>query len=92
MTNEITDADGAQTKCVHAAREFNRTSAISPPIWQTTTFLAESSEKTGLGCSDALNLDGGPSTQLVVRLPALTLSLRGGWGVPNALVATPGKR
>jgi len=55
-------------------------------------FLAEPPEKTGLGCSDALNLDGGPSTQLVVRLPALTLSLPGGWGVPNALVATPGKR
>jgi uncharacterized protein YigE (DUF2233 family) len=54
-------------------------------------FLAESSEKAGLGCSDALNLDGGPSTQLVVRLPALTLSLPG-WGVPNALVATPGKK
>ena len=54
-------------------------------------FLAESSEKAGLGCSDALNLDGGPSTQLVVRLPALTLSLPG-WGVPNALVVTPGKR
>jgi hypothetical protein len=55
-------------------------------------FLAEPSEKTGLGCSDALNLDGGPSTQLVVRLPALSLSLRGGWEVPNALIATPGKR
>jgi Phosphodiester glycosidase len=55
-------------------------------------FLAEPAEKTGLGCSDALNLDGGPSTQLVVRLPALTLSLPGGWGVPNALVAIPGKR
>jgi len=55
-------------------------------------FLAEPSEKSGLGCSDALNFDGGPSTQLVVRLPALTLSLRGGWGVPNALVAIPGKR
>jgi len=55
-------------------------------------FLAEPSEKAGLGCSDALNLDGGPSTQLVVRLPALTLSLPGGWGVPNALVAIPGKR
>lgn len=42
-----TDGDGAQglqTKCVHASRELNRTSAISPPIWQTTTFLAESSE------------------------------------------------
>src|SRR5262245_48954927 len=55
-------------------------------------FLAEPPERAGLGCSDALNLDGGPSTQLVVRLPTLTLSLRGGWGVPNALVAIPGKR
>jgi len=55
-------------------------------------FLAEPPDNAGLGCSDALNLDGGPSTQLVVRLPLLTLSLRGGWGVPNALVATPGKR
>lgn len=44
MKKEIADAHGAQTKCVHAAREFNHTSAISPPIWQTTTFLAESSE------------------------------------------------
>jgi methionine-gamma-lyase len=34
----------SQTKCIHAPRELNRTSAISPPIWQTTTFLAESSE------------------------------------------------
>jgi hypothetical protein len=55
-------------------------------------FLVEPSEKGGLGCSDALNLDGGPSTQLVVRLPALTLSLRGGSEVPNALVAIPGKK
>ena len=55
-------------------------------------FLADPSEKGGLGCVDALNLDGGPSTQLVVKLPALTLSLPGGWGVPNALVVTPGKR
>jgi exopolysaccharide biosynthesis protein len=55
-------------------------------------FLAEPTEKAGLGCSDALNLDGGPSTQLIVRLPALTLALRGGSQVPNALVALPGKR
>ena len=34
----------SQTKCIHAPRALNRTSAISPPIWQTTTFLAESSE------------------------------------------------
>ncbi len=55
-------------------------------------FLAEPSAKSGLGCTDALNFDGGPSTQLVVRLPTLTLSLRGGSAVPNALIATPGKR
>ncbi len=55
-------------------------------------FLAGSREKGGLGCVDALNLDGGPSTQLVVKLPGLELSLPGGWGVPNALVVTPGKR
>jgi hypothetical protein len=55
-------------------------------------FLADPPDKGGLGCPDALNLDGGPSTQLVVKLPTLTLSLRGGWGVPNALVVAPGKR
>ena len=55
-------------------------------------FLAGSPEKDGLGCADALNLDGGPSTQLVVKLPGLDLSLAGGWGVPNALVVTPGRR
>ena len=55
-------------------------------------FLAAPPDKGGLGCWDALNLDGGPSTQLVVKLPALALSRPGGWGVPNALVAAPGKR
>lgn len=55
-------------------------------------FLADPPEKGGLGCRAGLNLDGGPSTQLVVRLPALALSLPGGWGVPNALVVAPGKR
>jgi cystathionine beta-lyase/cystathionine gamma-synthase len=44
MKKEIAGAQRDQTKCIHAAREFNRTSAISPPIWQTSTFLAESSE------------------------------------------------
>jgi hypothetical protein len=52
-------------------------------------FLAEPTDQGGLGCQDALNLDGGTSTQLVVRLPTLALSLPGGAGVPNALVVTP---
>jgi hypothetical protein len=54
-------------------------------------FLADPPDRGGLGCWDALNLDGGPSTQLLVRLPTLTLSVPGGWGVPNALVVAPGK-
>jgi hypothetical protein len=54
-------------------------------------FLADPPDQGGLGCRDALNLDGGPSTQLVVKLPGLTLSRPGGWGVPNALVVVPGK-
>lgn len=54
-------------------------------------FLADSPDKGGLGCIDALNLDGGPSTQLVAKLPGLELRLPG-WAVPNALVVTPGKR
>jgi hypothetical protein len=56
------------------------------------SFLGDPPDKGGLGCWDALNLDGGASTQLVVKLPALALSLPGGWGVPNALVVAPGKR
>ena len=55
-------------------------------------FLADPPDQGGLGCLDALNLDGGPSTQLVVKLPALALSLPGGSGVPNALVVAPGKQ
>lgn len=53
-------------------------------------FLARPRSSGGLGCSDALNLDGGPSTQLSARLGELSVSVPGGWGVPNALVAIPG--
>ncbi|HEV2864031.1 MAG TPA: aminotransferase class I/II-fold pyridoxal phosphate-dependent enzyme [Pyrinomonadaceae bacterium] len=35
---------GAQTKAVHAGRDRNQTRAVAPPIWQTTTFTADSSE------------------------------------------------
>jgi hypothetical protein len=52
-------------------------------------FLGDSPDQGGLGCREALNLDGGTSTQLVVKLPTLTLSFPGGSGVPNALVVIP---
>jgi uncharacterized protein YigE (DUF2233 family) len=72
----------------------NRVTIVVVSKTETTAFarfLADPPEKAGLGCADALNLDGGPSTQLVVKLPSLTLSLPG-WGVPNALIAIPGKK
>lgn len=36
--------EGMQTKAVHAAREHNPTHAISAPIWQTSTFRADTAE------------------------------------------------
>lgn len=36
---------GMQTRAVYAAKEVNRTTAISPPIYQTTTFSAETAEE-----------------------------------------------
>jgi hypothetical protein len=43
----------------------------------------------GLGCWSALNLDGGPSTQLSIATPTLSLEVEGGWGVPNGLAILP---
>ncbi|HYE64543.1 MAG TPA: aminotransferase class I/II-fold pyridoxal phosphate-dependent enzyme [Pyrinomonadaceae bacterium] len=39
------DVKGAQTKAIHADHEWNSTRALSPPIWQTTTFRADSTEQ-----------------------------------------------
>ncbi|OLE55696.1 MAG: methionine gamma-lyase [Acidobacteria bacterium 13_1_20CM_3_53_8] len=36
--------EGAQTKAIHADEDVNGTRAISPPIWQTTSFRADSTE------------------------------------------------
>ncbi len=52
-------------------------------------FLAQPLDEGGMGCAEALNLDGGPSTQLVARLGAFRVDLDGS-SVPNALAALPG--
>jgi hypothetical protein len=52
-------------------------------------FLALPRSAGGLGCRNALNLDGGQSTQLHAALPGLSLEMRGGAAVPNALVVIP---
>jgi uncharacterized protein YigE (DUF2233 family) len=41
------------------------------------------------GCVDALNLDGGPSTQLFLKAGKTLLDVPGGYGVPTALLLVP---
>lgn len=42
--DERDEWEGMQTKSIHAAREHHTTRAVSSPIWQTSTFRADSSE------------------------------------------------
>ena len=44
MSREEFEGDGFQTRAIHAGKRENHTRAVSPPIWQTTTFSADSSE------------------------------------------------
>jgi hypothetical protein len=52
-------------------------------------FLAAQPGAGGLGCREALNFDGGSSTQLAARWGDFEAKVDGAWGVPNALVVTP---
>src|SRR5205085_2904256 len=44
MSKDDSDGEGVQTRAVHAGKGENRTRAVTSPIWQTTTFAADSSE------------------------------------------------
>lgn len=44
MTEKKTGRQGMQTKAVYASKKANRTAAVSPPIYQTTTFSADTAE------------------------------------------------
>ncbi|MDT5294252.1 MAG: cystathionine gamma-lyase [Acidobacteriota bacterium] len=44
MQRDDLQGDGVQTRAIHAGKGENRTHAVTPPIWQTTTFSADSSE------------------------------------------------
>lgn len=41
---EKDEFEGLQTRVLHTATHLNRTHALSAPIWQTTTFMADSQE------------------------------------------------
>jgi hypothetical protein len=44
-----------------------------------------SDDEGGLGCRDAMALDGGPSAQMYVEFKWMKIDIPGGWGVPNGL-------
>jgi methionine-gamma-lyase len=44
MEKDDVEGDGVQTRAIHAGKGENHTHAVTPPIWQTTTFSADSSE------------------------------------------------
>lgn len=47
--------------------------------------LATPIAKGGFGCENALNLDGGPSTQLSAKMHLFAIEQEGGWPVPNGI-------
>lgn len=53
---------------------------LSLPEW-----AAVWAARDGLNCRDALNLDGGPSSQLSLKTASKTAEIAGGWPVPDAL-------
>jgi methionine-gamma-lyase len=66
---------GLQTRLIHGAREANPTPAVSPPIFQTSTYLlATPEEGAALASSTAPAMfygrDGSPNTKQVEALLA----------------------
>lgn len=45
MMSDSRENLGLQTRLLHEADQINETHAVSPPIWQTTTFRADSAEQ-----------------------------------------------
>lgn len=56
---------------------------------EISRWLAAPAAKGGLACTDALLLDGGPSTQIFAKAGDVSLDRRGGWPVPNGVGLAP---
>lgn len=78
--------------CAEGARLVLVATTTRVEAAEIARLLAAAPASGGLGCRNALNLDGGPSTQLHARWNGFAADVAGGWGVPNALVATPRAR
>lgn len=71
---------GMQTTAIHASDPFNKTRAVSPPIWQTSTFSAESAAEFGEAARSVKPTEfytryGNPVHQ---QIEAVVASLEGG--------------
>jgi hypothetical protein len=75
--------------CVARAHVVLLVTTSSVDATELARFLAAPAAQGGIGCEEALNLDGGSSTQLVARWGGFVAHVDGAWGVPNALVVTP---
>ena len=58
-------------------------------LQELATEMARPPQEGGLGCWTAINLDGGPSSQLSLKTTGMSLEIEGGWPVPNALAVLP---
>ena len=58
-------------------------------LFQLASLLAAPVAGGGIGCDVALNLDGGPSTQVAFRAGGQSVALEGGWPFANALIVSP---
>jgi uncharacterized protein YigE (DUF2233 family) len=76
--------------CVRSAREI--AVVVTRGLVQADAighWLAAPPPDGGLGCTDALLLDGGPSTQVSAEFGNTAVELMGGWGVPNGVGLVP---
>ena len=60
--------------------------AVSDGALSFDDWAAIWADKNGLNCRDAINLDGGPSTQMSVISAKHPVTVRGGWPVPDAIL------
>lgn len=60
-------------------------------LYEFAALLSASEQNGGIGCEKALNLDGGPSTQVAFKSSSKDEFIPGVWNVQNALVVRPQK-
>jgi methionine-gamma-lyase len=80
MSKETPELEGLQSKAVYTSKSHNRTTAVSPPIWQTTTFSAETAEEfaeiaTAVKTQEFYTRYGNPNHEMV---EATMAALEGG--------------